>query len=39
MLPYQAQWLTEWFDEYEKDVNYLPWNSQSPDFTGFRANY
>lgn len=28
MIPHRAGEVTEWFDEYENDVNYMPWPSQ-----------
>ena len=28
---HRARVVTEWFDELENDVNYMPWLSQSPD--------
>lgn len=29
---HRALCVTEWFDEYKNDVNYMLWISQSPDF-------
>ncbi len=29
--PEGARGVTEWFDEYENDVNHMLWPSQSPD--------
>ncbi len=29
---HRARGVTEWFDEYENDVNHMLWPSQSPDF-------
>ena len=28
---HRTQGVTEWFDEYEDDVNHMLWPSQSPD--------
>ncbi len=33
MLPQWHEGATEWFDEYENDVNHVLWPSQSPDLS------